>query len=162
MCSRDDSAFRKRTLSLTQRGRHKKGIFSSLKGLDTLARKGKEKRSSITQVNVSARRDRRPGWGGGRGETLVAARRKCSSSVKNDVKVGSKERSLSQHGRFSQTTCTRCAFSLRHSQKRGTGSLLTSGVLRNTKMTPGEESTLFIAFATSIYLPCRFRLKINV
>ncbi|XP_036078837.1 T-lymphoma invasion and metastasis-inducing protein 2 isoform X1 [Rousettus aegyptiacus] len=51
VCSRDDSAFRKRTLSLTQRGRHKKGIFSSLKGLDTLARKGKEKRSSITQVD---------------------------------------------------------------------------------------------------------------
>ncbi|ELK09915.1 T-lymphoma invasion and metastasis-inducing protein 2 [Pteropus alecto] len=50
VCSRDDSAFRKRTLSLTQRGRNKKGIFSSLKGLDTLARKGKEKRSSITQI----------------------------------------------------------------------------------------------------------------
>uniref|UniRef100_A0A8D1Z676 TIAM Rac1 associated GEF 2 n=1 Tax=Sus scrofa TaxID=9823 RepID=A0A8D1Z676_PIG len=51
VCSRDDSAFRKRTLSLTQRGRHKKGLFSSLKGLDTLARKGKEKRPSITQVD---------------------------------------------------------------------------------------------------------------
>nr|XP_058939697.1 rho guanine nucleotide exchange factor TIAM2 isoform X3 [Kogia breviceps] len=50
VCSRDDSALRKRTLSLTQRGRHKKGLFSSLKGLDTLARKGKEKRPSITQV----------------------------------------------------------------------------------------------------------------
>ncbi|XP_038510431.1 T-lymphoma invasion and metastasis-inducing protein 2 isoform X1 [Canis lupus familiaris] len=51
VCSRDDSAFRKRTLSLTQRGRNKKGIFSSLKGLDTLARKGKEKRPSVTQVD---------------------------------------------------------------------------------------------------------------
>ncbi|XP_045044861.2 rho guanine nucleotide exchange factor TIAM2 isoform X1 [Desmodus rotundus] len=51
VCSRDDSAFRKRTLSLTQRGRNKKGLFSSLKGLDTLARKGKEKRPSITQVD---------------------------------------------------------------------------------------------------------------
>uniref|UniRef100_G3TCF9 TIAM Rac1 associated GEF 2 n=1 Tax=Loxodonta africana TaxID=9785 RepID=G3TCF9_LOXAF len=50
ICSRDDSALRKRTLSLTQRGRNKKGIFSSLKGLDTLARKGKEKRPSITQI----------------------------------------------------------------------------------------------------------------
>ncbi|XP_029422519.1 T-lymphoma invasion and metastasis-inducing protein 2 isoform X2 [Nannospalax galili] len=50
VCSRDDSALRKRTLSLTQRGRSKKGIFSSLKGLDTLARKGKEKRASVTQV----------------------------------------------------------------------------------------------------------------
>ncbi|XP_066103925.1 rho guanine nucleotide exchange factor TIAM2 isoform X1 [Saccopteryx bilineata] len=51
VCSRDDSAFRKRTLSLTQRGRNKKSLFSSLKGLDTLARKGKEKRPSITQVD---------------------------------------------------------------------------------------------------------------
>nr|KAF6463384.1 TIAM Rac1 associated GEF 2 [Molossus molossus] len=51
VCSRDDSAFRKRTLSLTQRGRDKKGLFSSLKGLDTLARRGKEKRPSITQVD---------------------------------------------------------------------------------------------------------------
>uniref|UniRef100_G1M265 TIAM Rac1 associated GEF 2 n=1 Tax=Ailuropoda melanoleuca TaxID=9646 RepID=G1M265_AILME len=51
VCSRDDSALRKRTLLLTQRGRNKKGIFSSLKGLDTLARKGKEKRPSITQVD---------------------------------------------------------------------------------------------------------------
>ncbi|XP_077005448.1 rho guanine nucleotide exchange factor TIAM2 isoform X4 [Tamandua tetradactyla] len=51
ICSRDDSALRKRTLSLTQQGRSKKGIFSSLKGLDTLARKGKEKRPSITQVD---------------------------------------------------------------------------------------------------------------
>ncbi|XP_042796061.1 rho guanine nucleotide exchange factor TIAM2 isoform X2 [Panthera leo] len=51
VCSRDDSALRKRTLSLTQRARNKKGIFSSLKGLDTLARKGKEKRPSVTQVD---------------------------------------------------------------------------------------------------------------
>lgn len=50
VCSRDDSALRKRKLSLTQRGRNKKGIFSSLKGLDTLARKAKEKRPSITQI----------------------------------------------------------------------------------------------------------------
>ncbi|XP_031312457.2 rho guanine nucleotide exchange factor TIAM2 isoform X2 [Camelus dromedarius] len=50
VCSRDDSALRKRTLSLTQRGRHKKGLFSSLKGLDTLARRGKEKRLSVTQI----------------------------------------------------------------------------------------------------------------
>uniref|UniRef100_F6QZ26 TIAM Rac1 associated GEF 2 n=1 Tax=Ornithorhynchus anatinus TaxID=9258 RepID=F6QZ26_ORNAN len=50
ICSRDESAFRKRTLSLSQRVRNKKGLFSSLKGLDTLARKGKEKRPSITQI----------------------------------------------------------------------------------------------------------------
>ncbi|XP_064269450.1 rho guanine nucleotide exchange factor TIAM2 isoform X3 [Passer domesticus] len=50
ICSRDEAALRKRTLSLSQRVRNKKGLFSSLKGLDTLARKGKEKRPSITQV----------------------------------------------------------------------------------------------------------------
>ncbi|XP_038596547.1 T-lymphoma invasion and metastasis-inducing protein 2 isoform X3 [Tachyglossus aculeatus] len=50
ICSRDESALRKRTLSLSQRVRNKKGLFSSLKGLDTLARKGKEKRPSITQI----------------------------------------------------------------------------------------------------------------
>uniref|UniRef100_A0A2K6V1F7 TIAM Rac1 associated GEF 2 n=1 Tax=Saimiri boliviensis boliviensis TaxID=39432 RepID=A0A2K6V1F7_SAIBB len=50
VCSRGDSALRKRTLSLSQRGRIKKGIFSSLKGLDTLARKGKEKRPSVSQM----------------------------------------------------------------------------------------------------------------
>uniref|UniRef100_A0A8C0FQ55 TIAM Rac1 associated GEF 2 n=1 Tax=Bubo bubo TaxID=30461 RepID=A0A8C0FQ55_BUBBB len=46
ICSRDEAALRKRTLSLSQRVRNKKGLFSSLKGLDTLARKGKEKRPS--------------------------------------------------------------------------------------------------------------------
>ncbi|XP_071405366.1 rho guanine nucleotide exchange factor TIAM2 isoform X3 [Pithys albifrons albifrons] len=54
ICSRDETALRKRTLSLSQRVRNKKGLFSSLKGLDTLARKGKEKRPSITQVFDSA------------------------------------------------------------------------------------------------------------
>uniref|UniRef100_A0A8C8SWH4 TIAM Rac1 associated GEF 2 n=1 Tax=Pelusios castaneus TaxID=367368 RepID=A0A8C8SWH4_9SAUR len=49
ICSRDEAALRKRTLSLSQRVRSKKGLFSSLKGLDTLARKGKEKRPSVTQ-----------------------------------------------------------------------------------------------------------------
>uniref|UniRef100_A0A4X2LKA1 TIAM Rac1 associated GEF 2 n=1 Tax=Vombatus ursinus TaxID=29139 RepID=A0A4X2LKA1_VOMUR len=50
ICSRDESALRKRTLSLTQQGQNKKGLFSSLKGLDTLAKKGKDKRPSITQI----------------------------------------------------------------------------------------------------------------
>ncbi|XP_049621416.1 rho guanine nucleotide exchange factor TIAM2 [Suncus etruscus] len=50
VCSRDESALRKRTVSLTQRARAKKGIFSSLKGLDTLARKGREKRPSVAQI----------------------------------------------------------------------------------------------------------------
>ncbi|XP_042329240.1 LOW QUALITY PROTEIN: rho guanine nucleotide exchange factor TIAM2 [Sceloporus undulatus] len=54
ICSRDEAALRKRTLSLSQRVRSKKGLFSSLKGLDTLARKTKEKRPSITQIFDSA------------------------------------------------------------------------------------------------------------
>ncbi|XP_060097076.1 rho guanine nucleotide exchange factor TIAM2 isoform X1 [Heteronotia binoei] len=54
VCSRDEAALRKRTLSLSQRVWSKKGLFSSLKGLDTLARKAKEKRPSITQIFDSA------------------------------------------------------------------------------------------------------------
>ncbi|XP_078261880.1 rho guanine nucleotide exchange factor TIAM2-like [Rhinoraja longicauda] len=48
-CSRDEAMLRKRTLSLSQRIRSKKGIFSSLKGLDDLGRKGKEKGPTIMQ-----------------------------------------------------------------------------------------------------------------
>ncbi|XP_048392105.1 rho guanine nucleotide exchange factor TIAM2 isoform X2 [Stegostoma tigrinum] len=48
-CSRDEATLRKRTLSLSQRLRSKKSLFSSLKGLDDLGRKGKEKRPSIIQ-----------------------------------------------------------------------------------------------------------------
>eukprot|EP00062_Callorhinchus_milii_P019658 gi/632974454/ref/XP_007903687.1/ PREDICTED: T-lymphoma invasion and metastasis-inducing protein 2 isoform X2 [Callorhinchus milii] len=50
ICSRDETMLRKRTLSLSQRIRSKKGLFSSLKGLDDLGRKGKEKRPLVTQV----------------------------------------------------------------------------------------------------------------
>ncbi|XP_068087985.1 rho guanine nucleotide exchange factor TIAM2 isoform X3 [Hyperolius riggenbachi] len=50
ICSRDDSALRKRTFSVSHKVQIKKNLFMSLKGLDTLARKGKEKRPSITQV----------------------------------------------------------------------------------------------------------------
>ncbi|XP_067845197.1 rho guanine nucleotide exchange factor TIAM2 [Heptranchias perlo] len=49
-CSRDEATLRKRTLSLSQRIRSKKGLFSSLKGLDDLGRKGKEKRPPIMQI----------------------------------------------------------------------------------------------------------------
>lgn len=41
---------RKRSLSLSQRGRSKKGVFSSLKGLDTLTKRGHEKKPSVSQV----------------------------------------------------------------------------------------------------------------
>ncbi|XP_020656894.3 rho guanine nucleotide exchange factor TIAM2 isoform X1 [Pogona vitticeps] len=54
ICSRDEATLRKRTFSLSQRVQSKKGLFSSLKGLDTLARKTKEKRPSITQIFDSA------------------------------------------------------------------------------------------------------------
>ncbi|XP_058881887.1 rho guanine nucleotide exchange factor TIAM2-like isoform X2 [Acipenser ruthenus] len=48
ICSRDESTLRKRSLSHTMRG--KKGLFSSLKGLDSLAKRGKEKRASVSQI----------------------------------------------------------------------------------------------------------------
>ncbi|XP_041105362.1 T-lymphoma invasion and metastasis-inducing protein 2-like isoform X2 [Polyodon spathula] len=47
ICSRDEATLRKRSLSQTMRG--KKGMFSSLKGLDSLAKQGKEKRASVSQ-----------------------------------------------------------------------------------------------------------------
>ncbi|MGH0171029.1 UNVERIFIED_CONTAM: hypothetical protein FKN15_012913 [Acipenser sinensis] len=47
ICSRDEATQRKRSLSQTMRG--KKGLFSSLKGLDSLAKRGKEKRASVSQ-----------------------------------------------------------------------------------------------------------------
>ncbi|XP_073441817.1 rho guanine nucleotide exchange factor TIAM2 isoform X2 [Dendrobates tinctorius] len=50
ICSRDESALRKRTFSLSHKVQIKKSLFSSLKGLDTLAKRMKDKRPSITQV----------------------------------------------------------------------------------------------------------------
>lgn len=50
ICSRDEATLRKRSLSLAQRGRSKRGIFSSLKGLDNLTRRGREKRPSASQT----------------------------------------------------------------------------------------------------------------
>ncbi|XP_043919335.1 rho guanine nucleotide exchange factor TIAM2 isoform X2 [Protopterus annectens] len=49
ICSRDDTTFRKRSLSLSQRVRSKRGLFSSLKGLDHLSRKGREKGPAVPQ-----------------------------------------------------------------------------------------------------------------
>ncbi|XP_062912079.1 rho guanine nucleotide exchange factor TIAM2-like isoform X1 [Mobula hypostoma] len=68
-CSRDEATLRKRTLSLSQRIRSKKGIFSSLKGLDDLGRKGKEKRPSIMQAEPD----------GSLGVHFPASARDCSS-----------------------------------------------------------------------------------
>ncbi|XP_009291564.1 rho guanine nucleotide exchange factor TIAM2 isoform X2 [Danio rerio] len=50
ICSRDEATMRKRSLSLSHRGRSKKGVFSSLKGLDTLTKRGHEKKHSLSQV----------------------------------------------------------------------------------------------------------------
>ncbi|XP_072314330.1 rho guanine nucleotide exchange factor TIAM2-like [Eucyclogobius newberryi] len=49
ICSRDEAILRRRSLSLTCR-QHKRGLFSSLKGLDNLTRRGREKRPSASQI----------------------------------------------------------------------------------------------------------------
>ncbi|XP_063353394.1 rho guanine nucleotide exchange factor TIAM2 [Pelmatolapia mariae] len=49
ICSRDEATVRRRSLSLTHRQR-KRGLFSSLKGLDNLTRRGRDKRPSVSQV----------------------------------------------------------------------------------------------------------------
>uniref|UniRef100_A0A3P8X9L9 TIAM Rac1 associated GEF 2a n=1 Tax=Esox lucius TaxID=8010 RepID=A0A3P8X9L9_ESOLU len=54
ICSRDDTTMRRRSMSLVQRSRNKRGLFSSLKGLDNLAKKGRDKRPSTGQVRQLA------------------------------------------------------------------------------------------------------------
>uniref|UniRef100_A0A8P4K1X8 TIAM Rac1 associated GEF 2 n=1 Tax=Dicentrarchus labrax TaxID=13489 RepID=A0A8P4K1X8_DICLA len=49
ICSRDEATLRRRSLSLTYKQR-KRGLFSSLKGLDNLTKRGREKRPSASQV----------------------------------------------------------------------------------------------------------------
>lgn len=49
ICSRDEATLRRRSLSLTCKQR-KRGLFSSLKGLDNLTRRGREKRPSASQI----------------------------------------------------------------------------------------------------------------
>lgn len=51
ICSRDEAALRRRSLSLTYKHR-KRGLFSSLKGLDNLTKRGRDKRPSASQVNL--------------------------------------------------------------------------------------------------------------
>uniref|UniRef100_A0A7N8Y6S8 TIAM Rac1 associated GEF 2 n=1 Tax=Mastacembelus armatus TaxID=205130 RepID=A0A7N8Y6S8_9TELE len=48
ICSRDEATLRRRSLSLTYRQR-KRGLFSSLKGLDNLTKRGRDKRPSASQ-----------------------------------------------------------------------------------------------------------------
>uniref|UniRef100_A0A672INM3 TIAM Rac1 associated GEF 2a n=1 Tax=Salarias fasciatus TaxID=181472 RepID=A0A672INM3_SALFA len=54
ICSRDEAAVRRRSLSLTHKQR-KRGLFSSLKGLDNLTKRGREKRPSASQVILDPR-----------------------------------------------------------------------------------------------------------
>ncbi|XP_072554855.1 rho guanine nucleotide exchange factor TIAM2 isoform X1 [Paramormyrops kingsleyae] len=50
ICSRDEASMRKRSLSASQKMRSKRGLFSSLKGLDNLTKRGREKRPSVSQI----------------------------------------------------------------------------------------------------------------
>uniref|UniRef100_A0A4W5M737 TIAM Rac1 associated GEF 2 n=1 Tax=Hucho hucho TaxID=62062 RepID=A0A4W5M737_9TELE len=50
ICSRDEATLRRRSVSLSQRSRNKKGLFSSLKGLDNLTKRGRDKRPSAGQI----------------------------------------------------------------------------------------------------------------
>ncbi|XP_029316013.1 LOW QUALITY PROTEIN: T-lymphoma invasion and metastasis-inducing protein 2 [Cottoperca gobio] len=49
ICSRDEATLRRRSVSLTHRQR-KRGLFSSLKGLDNLTKRGRDKRPSASQI----------------------------------------------------------------------------------------------------------------
>ncbi|XP_032356951.1 T-lymphoma invasion and metastasis-inducing protein 2 isoform X2 [Etheostoma spectabile] len=49
ICSRDEATLRRRSLSLNHRQR-KRGLFSSLKGLNNLTKRGRDKRPSASQV----------------------------------------------------------------------------------------------------------------
>ncbi|XP_039993506.1 T-lymphoma invasion and metastasis-inducing protein 2 isoform X2 [Xiphias gladius] len=49
ICSRDEATLRRRSLSVTYRQR-KRGLFSSLKGLDNLTKRGRDKRPSASQI----------------------------------------------------------------------------------------------------------------
>uniref|UniRef100_A0A8C9V2E9 TIAM Rac1 associated GEF 2 n=1 Tax=Scleropages formosus TaxID=113540 RepID=A0A8C9V2E9_SCLFO len=53
VCSRDEATMRRRSLSTSQNMRCKRGLFSSsLKGLDNLTKRGREKRPSVSQVRT--------------------------------------------------------------------------------------------------------------
>ncbi|XP_057199210.1 rho guanine nucleotide exchange factor TIAM2 isoform X3 [Triplophysa rosa] len=49
VCSRDEATMRKHSLSLCQHGHCKKGFFSSIMGLNTLTKKGHERKLSVSQ-----------------------------------------------------------------------------------------------------------------
>ncbi|XP_060736513.1 rho guanine nucleotide exchange factor TIAM2 isoform X1 [Tachysurus vachellii] len=53
ICSRDEATLRKRSLSLSQRSHGRRGVFSSLKGLDSLTKRSREKRPCASQDCIS-------------------------------------------------------------------------------------------------------------
>ncbi|XP_060789744.1 rho guanine nucleotide exchange factor TIAM2 isoform X3 [Neoarius graeffei] len=53
ICSRDEATLRKRSLSLSQRSRSRRGVFSSLKGLDSLTKRSRDKRPCASQDCIS-------------------------------------------------------------------------------------------------------------
>ncbi|CDQ91189.1 unnamed protein product [Oncorhynchus mykiss] len=50
ICTRDEATLRRRCRSFSRGARSKRGLFSSLKGLDSLTKRSKEKRESVSQV----------------------------------------------------------------------------------------------------------------
>ncbi|CAL8314218.1 unnamed protein product [Lota lota] len=52
VCTREDSALRRRSSTLCGRTRGKRGLFSSLKTLDTLTRRSRQQRHSASQVHT--------------------------------------------------------------------------------------------------------------
>ncbi|KAG7460626.1 hypothetical protein MATL_G00200670, partial [Megalops atlanticus] len=50
ICSRDEATLRKRSRSVSQAGRSKRRLFSSLKGLDSLTRRSRDKRQPVAQI----------------------------------------------------------------------------------------------------------------
>ncbi|XP_066531573.1 rho guanine nucleotide exchange factor TIAM2 [Hoplias malabaricus] len=50
ICSRDEATLRKHSLSLSQRSHGRRGVFSSLKGLDSITKRSREKRPSASQI----------------------------------------------------------------------------------------------------------------
>ncbi|KPP79539.1 T-lymphoma invasion and metastasis-inducing protein 2-like, partial [Scleropages formosus] len=50
VCSRDEATLRRRSCSVSQGVPSRRGLFSSLKGLDTLAKRGRDKRQSVSQI----------------------------------------------------------------------------------------------------------------
>ncbi|XP_053469750.1 rho guanine nucleotide exchange factor TIAM2 [Ictalurus furcatus] len=50
MCTHDEASLRRRSRSQSRAARSKRGIFSSQKGLDSLSRRNREKRQSLSQI----------------------------------------------------------------------------------------------------------------